>query len=66
MYKQLSQIRETGQGSVTYNFADGTKQVATINSQVFYDEKGRKKDLNVVVSIFQSTAHDLKAISFEF
>ena len=66
MYKQLSQIRETGQGSVTYIFADGTKQVSNINSQIFYDEKGRKKDLNAVVNVFQTTAHDLKAISFEF
>lgn len=66
MFKQLSQIRESGQGTVTYTFADGTKQVSDINSKVFYGDKGQKRSLDQVMAVFQSTAHDLKAVSFEF
>jgi hypothetical protein len=66
MFKQLALIRALQQGCVTYNFADGTKQVSQINNSIFYDDKGRKVDLNNVMKIFQTTAWDLKATSFTF
>ena len=66
MFKQLSDIRETQQGRVTYNFKDGTKQVSPVNNVIFYDRNNRKVNLNNIVELFQSTAHDLGAISFEF
>lgn len=66
MFKQLANIRATGQGSVTYSFEDGTKQVANINTVIFYNEKGKQLNLNNVMEIFQSTAHDLRAKSFNF
>lgn len=66
MYKQLANIRFTGQGSVTYSFADGTKQVSSINSTIFLNEKGKQLNLNSVMEVFQDTAHDLGAIKFEF
>lgn len=66
MFKKLAEIRETGQGSVTYSFEDGTKQVSNINPTVFLDDKGRNLNLNSVMEKFSSSAHDLGAIKFEF
>lgn len=65
MFKNLAEARDTQMGTITYNFADGTKQVCPINQAVFFDERGRKKQLNQVMEVFNSTAWDLGAISFE-
>jgi len=66
MFKKLAEIRATGQGSVAYIFENGSTQSANINPQIFVDERsGRDKSLNDVMNIFNTTAHDLGAKSFE-
>lgn len=66
MFKKLAELRESGQGSISYIFENGTKQVANINPQIFVDERsGRDKSLNDIMNIFNTTAHDLGAKSFE-
>jgi hypothetical protein len=66
MFKQLGLIRENGGGRITYIFADGSKTASDINGNIFLDEKGRRRKLDAVMDIFQSTAHDMRAVSFEF
>ena len=51
--------------TVTYHFADGTKQVCAINPQVLYGERGRRRAMHEIESVFATTAHDLGATSFE-
>lgn len=65
MFKILLQIRKEGQGTVTYHFENGAKQVASINPIIFKDERsGKDKSLESVAEIFKSTAHDIGAKSF--
>lgn len=53
-------------GTVTYHFADNTKQVSNLNKEIFINEKNNKdKSLNDVLELLDSIKHDLKAISFE-
>jgi hypothetical protein len=51
--------------NVVYYFADGTKQVCSINSKVLTNEKGRRRTIGEIESIFATTAHDLGAISYQ-
>jgi len=51
--------------NVTYVFADGTKQICAINPQVMYTDRGKRRSMQEVRNIFESTMHDLGAISFE-
>lgn len=51
--------------TVTYIFADGTKQVCQINNAIKYNEKGRLRSPLEIIKVFETTAHDLGAISFE-
>jgi len=51
--------------TVTYHFADGTKQVSAINNQVLVNEKGRARSEEQINEVFKDTMHDLGAISFE-
>ena len=51
--------------TVTYHFADGTKQVSNINSQVLLNIKGQKRSEDQINEVFKDTMHDLGAISFE-
>jgi hypothetical protein len=51
--------------TVTYHFADGTKQVSGINNQVLVNEKGRARSQEQINEVFKDTMHDLGAISFE-
>jgi len=44
--------------TVTYNFADNTKVVQPINKQAMFDEKGRKRSLNQLEHVFNTTAND--------
>lgn len=55
---------EQNGGTVTYYFADDTKQVSQINKEIFFNEKGKRKNIQDVLEVFTSTQHDLKAISF--
>lgn len=64
-FKRLADARDNGTGVITYTFADNTKLVANINQEVFKDERGRKRNLNIVAQIFKDTASDLKAIAIE-
>lgn len=52
--------------TVTYHFADGTKQVSQITDQSQFDEKGRKRNRQSYEKLFSETAHDIGADSFEF
>lgn len=51
--------------TVTYHFADNTKQVSQITPQSQFDEKGRKRNKQSYEKLFAEIAHDLGAISFE-
>jgi len=51
--------------TVTYHFADGTKQICAINDFVIYHTKGRLKSMAELEQIFATTAHDIGAIKFE-
>ena len=62
--KSLQHAKYNG-GTVTYHFKDGTRQVSEISKNVFINEKGRQRELHEVVKIFETTAHDLGAISYE-
>lgn len=64
-FKKLANARDLDNGVVTYHFADNTKLVAPINSGIFKDERGRRRNLNQVAQIFKDTAWDLKAIAVE-
>lgn len=64
LFTQLKVIRQSNQGTVTFHFEDGTKQVQNINSSIFYDEKGRQQDLDKVVQTFKDISHDLGAKYF--
>jgi hypothetical protein len=66
LFSDLKKVREKGNGSVTYNFENGSKQVSQINNNVFYNERGKPENLTKVMDIFITTAHDLKALSFNF
>lgn len=59
----LQNVKLNG-GTVTYHFADGTKTVASINKEIFVNEKGRERSPESILDIFSSTAHDLGATSF--
>lgn len=50
--------------TITYSFADGTKQVQPVNKEVYFAERGRKRSFNEILEVFKSTASDKKAISF--
>ena len=50
--------------TVTYNFADNTKVVQPINKQAMFDEKGRKRSIQQLHHVFETTAFDKKAISY--
>jgi len=63
LLQTLQKIENDG-GTVTYNFEDGTKQVSNINKELFYNEKGRRRDLNEVARIITDNMHDLGATSF--
>ena len=62
---QLQHAKENG-GTVTYLFKDGTKQVQSLNKEIFTDYKGKAVNPNQIIGIFETTAHDLGAIGFEF
>ena len=59
----LKKAKENG-GTITYHFENGSKIVLNINKEVFVNEKGRERSLERVLAIFESTAHDLGAKSF--
>lgn len=50
--------------TVTYNFADNTKVVQPINKQAYFDEKGRKRSIQQLHHVFETTAYDKKAIGY--
>ena len=56
------QVREMN--TITYSFADGTKQVQPINKEVYFAERNRKRSFAEILEIFKSTASDKKAVSF--
>lgn len=50
--------------TITYSFADGTKQVQPINKEIFIaDHKGRKRSHNEVIDILRQNGIDRGAIS---
>lgn len=51
--------------TVTYHFADDTKQISSINKEMLVNEKGRQRSMEELNKIFLDTQHDLGAISFE-
>jgi len=51
--------------TVTYYFADNTKQISNVNRAVLFDEKGRRRSEEQINKIFIDTQHDLGAISFK-
>ena len=55
---------EQNGGTITYHFADDTKQVFQINKEVFFNERGKSRSLEDVLEVFTSIQHDLKATSF--
>lgn len=65
MYKKLQHIRRTGEGIITFIFADNTIQRQSINQEIFFDERGRMLDLSKVIDLFNDIRHDLKAVSWD-
>lgn len=63
--EQLQYAKENG-GTITYLFKDGTKQVQNLNKEIFVDHKGKALSPSQIMNVFETTAHDLKAIGFEF
>jgi hypothetical protein len=57
-------LAEQNGGIITYHFENGSKQVTNINSQLFTNEKGRRRDLTDVVNTINCNMHDLGATSF--
>ncbi len=51
--------------TVTYHFADDTKQISSINKEMLTDERGRQRSMEQLNKIFLDTQHDLGAVSFE-
>jgi hypothetical protein len=51
--------------TVTYHFEDGTKQVSSVGNAVLFNDKGRKRSNEEIQKVFETTAHDLGATSFE-
>lgn len=51
--------------TVTYHFADDTKQISSINKEMLVNERGRQRSMEELNKIFLDTQHDLGAISFE-
>lgn len=51
--------------TITYHFEDGTKQVSQINNAVLFDDKGKKRTAEQINNVFETTRHDLGAVSFE-
>lgn len=51
--------------TVTYHFADGTKQISNINKEMLINERGRQRSMEELNKIFLDIQHDLGAISFE-
>lgn len=64
LYTKLADIRANG-GTVTYKLSDNSFIKNPVNPQVFKDEKGKAVPLNKVMEVFETTAHDHRAISFE-
>lgn len=51
--------------TVTYSFADGTKQVQPINKEAFFsDNKGKIRSSNEMFELFKQTGLDRGAVSF--
>lgn len=51
--------------SITYSFADGTKQVQPINKEIFIaDHRGRKRSHSEVITILEQNGIDRGAISY--
>lgn len=65
LLERLNLAKKEGGGNVTYIYENGVKQRQPINQDVFYNEKRREKHIEDVVNIFDTTMHDLGAISFE-
>jgi len=51
--------------TVTYHFADNTKQISNINKEMLVNERGRQRSMEELNKIFLDIQHDLGAISFE-
>lgn len=50
--------------TVTYHFADNTKQMQPVVKQSFFNEKGKTKTMDDMNNLFNQTAADRKAIAF--
>jgi len=50
--------------SVTYNFADGTKQVQPINKGIYIGERNKKRSYDEVINVLRTTSLDKGAVSF--
>ena len=50
--------------TITYLFADGSKQSQPIIAEAFFDAKGKKRTRSEMVELFQQTAWDRRAESF--
>lgn len=60
--KEVKEIKELD--TVTYSFADGTKQVQPVNKESFFNEKNRRRSNDEMIKLFQQTMYDKGAISF--
>jgi len=61
----LLNAKNNNNGTITFNFADGTKQHQSINKEMFFDEKKNPLDLYKVVQHINDICHDLKAVDYE-
>ncbi len=50
--------------TITYIFANGSKQSQPINQEAFFDQKGKRRSQNEMIQLFQQTAWDRNAVSF--
>jgi hypothetical protein len=65
LLEKLNSAKFEGGGHVTYIYENGVKQRQPINKSTFYNDKKRDKNLDDVLEVFEDTAHDLGAVSFE-
>lgn len=65
LYSRLKGIKTGSVESVlTFVREDGSKQVMSINKELFLDEKGKNRHLSEVVDILKDLQHDFHAKYF--